>query len=82
MVEFDSTNGDWLMVEAGEIEIVCPGCGHQTVHQLIRIQPEEDFVCAGCGQPVAVEAKQLSRAIAQTQKALNATIRGIKRRPG
>ena len=69
------------MVEDGEIEIACPGCGHKTVHQFSRVQSEDDFVCAGCAQPVAVGTKQLSRAIAQSQKALNATIRRIKRKP-
>ena len=67
------------MVEPGEIEIACPACGHNTVFHFSRIELEGDFVCAGCAQSLAGETKQISRAIAQIQKGLNATIRGLKR---
>ena len=68
------------MVEDGEIEIACPACGHRTVYHFSRIDLEADLVCAGCAQSLAGETKQLTRAIAQSQKALNATIRGLKRK--
>jgi hypothetical protein len=68
------------MVDDGEIEIACPACAHKTVYQLSRLGLDGDPVCARCAQSLAGETKQLSRAIAQTQKSLNATIRGLKRK--
>ncbi len=66
------------MVEDGAIEIACLRCGQKTVVQLTEL--EENVLCAGCAQSLAVDPKQLHRAIAQSQKALNATIRGLKRK--
>ena len=67
------------MVEDGEIEIACPVCGHTTIFRFSEL--EERVICAGCAQSVDLDTKQLHRAIALSQKALNATIRGLKRRP-
>ena len=66
------------MVEEGAIEIACLRCGQKTVFQFNEL--EEDVLCPGCAQSLAVDPKQLHRAIAQSQKALNATIRGLKRK--
>ena len=67
-----------FMVQDGAIEIACLGCGRKTVFRFSEL--EENVLCAGCAQPLAVDTKQLHRAIAQSQKALNATIRGLKRK--
>jgi hypothetical protein len=67
------------MLQDGDIEIACPRCGHRSIVQFSEIQ--EDFVCAGCARPVALDPKQISNAIKQGQRALNETIRGLKRRP-
>lgn len=66
------------MVEDGAIEIACLGCGRKTFFQLSEL--DENVRCTGCAQSLAVDTKQLHRAIAQSQKALNATIRGLKRK--
>ena len=66
------------MVEDGAIEIACAACGQTTVFQLSEL--EENVLCAGCAQSLAVDTKQLHRAIARSQKSLNATIRGLKRK--
>jgi hypothetical protein len=66
------------VVEDGAIEIACLGCDQKTVFQLSEL--EEKVLCAGCARPLVVDTKQLHRAIAQSQKALNATIRGLKRK--
>jgi hypothetical protein len=66
------------MVEDGAIEVACLGCGRKTVFRLSEL--EENVLCAGCFRPLTIDTKQLHRAIAQTQKALNATIRGFKRK--
>jgi transcription elongation factor Elf1 len=66
------------MVEDGAIEIACLRCGQKSVFKFDEL--EEDVLCGGCAQSLAVDPKQLHRAIAQKQKALNATIRGLKRK--
>jgi hypothetical protein len=66
------------MVEHGVIEIACLRCGQKTAFRFNEL--EENVVCPGCVQSLAVDPKQLHRAIAQSQKALNATIRGLKRK--
>jgi hypothetical protein len=66
------------MVEDGAIEIACLRCGQKSVFQFSEL--DENVRCAGCAQSLAADPKQLHRAIAQSQKALNATIRGLKRK--
>ena len=67
------------MVESGEIELACLRCGQTTVFHFSEL--EGDVPCAGCAQSMAIDPKQLHRAIARRQSALNAAIRGLKRRP-
>ena len=66
------------MAEDGAIEIACLRCGQKTAFRFNEL--EEDVLCPGCAQTLAVDPKQLHRAIAQSQKSLNATIRGLKRK--
>ena len=65
----------------GDIEVSCPGCGRKSVESFDRLEAETGLVCTGCGNTVTVGTDQIAKAIKAGQRALNATIRGIKRKP-
>ena len=65
----------------GDIEVSCPACGQKSVASFDRLEAETGLVCTGCGKTVTVGIDQIAKAIKAGQKALNATIRGIKRKP-
>jgi transcription elongation factor Elf1 len=66
-------------ISHGEIEFACPACGQSSVHSFDRLEADAGFVCAGCGKAVTLGVDQISKAIKAGQRALNATIRGIKK---
>ena len=66
-----------MTIKDGEIELACPGCGEKAVHEFGRLQREQHFVCAGCGQRVRVETDEITKAIAKAKKALAEQIRRI-----
>jgi transcription elongation factor Elf1 len=64
-----------------DIELPCPACGRNSVQTLDRLETEASFVCAGCGKTVTAGIDEIAKAVKAGQRALNATIRGIKKRP-
>ena len=63
-----------------DIEFPCPACGKNSGQNIDRLEAEGRFVCAGCGKTVTAGIDEIAKAIKAGQRALNATIRGIKKR--
>ena len=65
----------------GDLEFSCPACGRNSLQNSARVEAEGSFLCTGCGKTVEVGINEIAKAIKAGQRALNATIRGIKKRP-
>ena len=66
-------------VSHGEIEFACPACGHNSVQDFDRLEADASYVCEGCGTTATLGNDEIAKALKAGQRALNATIRGIKK---
>ena len=64
-----------------DIELPCPACGQTSLQDLDRLEVDASFVCTGCGKTVTAGIDEIAKAVKAGQRALNGTIRGIKKRP-
>jgi transcription elongation factor Elf1 len=66
-------------VSPGDIEFACPACGQHSAQNFDRLEADASFVCEGCGTTARLGNDDIAKAIKAGQRALNATIRGIKK---
>lgn len=57
-------------LDAHEITIDCPKCGHQLTEKLGRLKHDPRIPCPGCGTTIAIEASGLNNALGEVDQSL------------
>jgi len=65
-----TSTGATMSFDKQTIDIPCPRCGHKLTEQIGRLQPHMSFVCAGCKEPVEINATELLRKVKQANQQL------------
>lgn len=49
------------LFDDADIDVPCPGCGHENRKTMRWLRDNTQMTCGGCGQPVILENQQLRR---------------------
>ncbi len=60
----------FLNLDAAEIELTCPQCGHQFKETLGRLKNDPKLVCPGCSSTIAIEAEGLRDGLESAQESV------------
>ena len=58
------------MFDDAMIELPCPDCGHKTPKTIGWAKRNNDLVCAGCDETIAVDNRQLVREFRRVDEAM------------
>lgn len=59
-----------LNIDSHMVDIPCPKCGHKLKESLGRLKNDPHLVCGGCGQKIAIDAKQFRDKMRSIDEAL------------
>lgn len=79
-VTFKSSGNSRRILDALDVPIECPQCGHKTKQSLARLQHDPTFTCSGCGRDIKIESNGSARRVADSIKQIDRLFDGIGKR--
>ncbi|MBX3482513.1 hypothetical protein [Phenylobacterium sp.] len=67
-------------LDATELDIPCPQCGHETARSIGRLKREHGLDCGGCGRHIDTDAEELEHQVrAAVQRGADLLAQQLKR---